>query len=115
MQLPPEMSPPQWRTLAKRVGALRVGLATIVLFLLPMALFRDSTSEGIGVIPSQVLPGVALIVIWVLPFDIVMSRVFVLGTDKPDHARYRCILWLNMILMAAMLVSWGPFFLSLLI
>lgn len=92
-----------------------MALAAIVLLLLPMALLRDSTSEGIGVIPSQVLPGVALIIIWVLPFDIVMSRVFVLGTDQPDHARYRCIVWLNVILLAAMLLFWGPFFLSLLI
>jgi hypothetical protein len=115
MQFPSETSPSQWRTFAKRVGALRLALGVIVLILLPMALLRDSSSEGIGVIPSQVLPGVALIVIWVLPFDIIMSRVFLLGTDKPDHARYRSIVWLNVILLVAMLVFWGPFFLSLLI
>ncbi len=102
------------RTWVQRVGALRVALTVIVLLLLPMALIEGPSDEGLWVIPSQVLPSVALIVIWILPFDMIMSRVFLLGSDRPDHARYRSIVWLDLALLAALLAFWGPFFFRLL-
>lgn len=114
MQESAEMTPalqPNW---VRRVGPLRVALAVIVLILLPMAVIRSPTSEGLWVIPSQVLPGVALIVIWVLPFDMIMSRVFLLGSARPDHAKYRSIVWLDLSLLMALLAFWGPFFVDLL-
>jgi hypothetical protein len=114
MQDSAETKPVPQRTWVQRVGALRVALAVLVLIMLPMAVIQGPSSEGLWVIPNQVLPGVVLIVIWVLPFDMVMSRVFLLGSDRPDHARYRSIVRLDLALLAALVAFWGPFFFSLL-
>ncbi len=102
------------RGLLERVGMLRLGLAALVAILLAMAFLDAPHHDGWWVIPTQVAPGLAFLVIWILPFDMIMSRVFLLGSDKPDRARYRAIISLDSILLLALLISWGPFFYSLL-
>ncbi len=100
--------------LAKRVGFLRVALALIVLLCLPMAFFPTPDPVGWQTIPSYVVPGIVVCIIWVLPFDILISRIFLVGSGALDYrARHRSIVILDLGMLIALVVFWGPFFVSL--
>jgi hypothetical protein len=101
--------------LARRVGALRILLAVVVLLCLPMAFFPSTDPVGWQTIPSYVVPGLVVCIAWGLPFDILMSRIFLLGSDATDYRhRHRSIVTFDLVLLAALLIFWGPFFVSIL-
>lgn len=100
--------------LLSRVGPLRVGLAVLVVLCLPLVFFANAEPVGWRIIPVYVAPTLVVILIWLLLFDLLMSRV--LMSEKPPEARgqYRLALRLDGALLFALLAFWGPFFYALL-
>ncbi len=102
-------------TWLRQVGVLRLAIATLVLASLPMSLLRSDSHEGLWIIPGQVMPGLVLLLLWSLPFDIIVSRVTILvGSVHPNPRKYRAVLFLDLAMIAALLLFWGPFFYRLL-
>ena len=98
------------------VGLLRIVIAIFVLLCLPMVFLSGASSTGWGLIPSQIAPALVVLLVWALPFDILMARVFMSQMeDEPERARYRRIIKLDTLLIVALLLFWGPFFLQLFI
>ena len=97
-----------------RVGPLRVALATIVLALLPMALMMDPGNKtGWAIIPTYVAPGLVVFIFWILPFDMLMAKIFMGGEGADDPAACRAVYKLDIAMMLGMLVFWAPFFVRL--
>ncbi len=97
-----------------QVGPLRVALATIVLALLPMALMMDpGNKSGWAIIPTYVAPGLVVFIFWILPFDMLMAKIFMGGEGADDPAACRAVYKLDIALMLGMLVFWAPFFVRL--
>ena len=97
-----------------QIGPLRVALATIVLALLPMALIMDpGNKSGWAFIPTYVAPGLVVFIFWILPFDMLMAKIFKGGEGADDPAAYRAVYKLDIALMLGMLVFWAPFFVNL--
>lgn len=100
---------------ARRIGALRIILGLVVVLCLPMAFFSSTDPVGWETIPSYVVPGLVVCIAWGLPFDILMSRIFLLGSDATGYRqRHRSIVMFDLGMLAALLIFWGPFFLSIL-
>lgn len=97
-----------------RAGFLRCALAVLVLVCLPLVFFSWEDDTGWRVIPVHVAPVLALLLMWILAFDMLMSRVFMGEQDDKHRDRYRTILKLDSVLLAALLLSWGPVFVALL-
>lgn len=113
----PESAPTQVTRagFARRVGSLRIMLAVVVLLCLPMAFFPSTDPVGWQTVPSYVVPGLVVCIAWGLPFDILMSRVFLIGSNAPEYRhRHRSIVMFDLGLLAALLIFWGPFFLNIL-
>ena len=99
--------------LLARLGPLRAGLAVFVLACLPLAFFAGREPEGWYILPVFVAPVMVVIFIWLLLFDMLMSRV--LAGEKPpaEQARLHFALRVDVVLLVALLLFWGPFFYSL--
>jgi len=111
----PELDSVRHDNLPRRVGFLRSALAFVVLLCLPMAFFSTAEPVGWETIPSYVVPGLVVCIVWALPFDILMSRIFLLGSGDPDYRhRHRSIVLLDLGMLIALLIFWGPFFLNIL-
>ncbi len=95
------------------VGPLRVGLSVFVLSCLPMAFFAKGGHEGWRVIPVQIAPVMVVIFIWLLLFDILMTRVMLADKPPAEHPRYRRAFLLDVSLLIALLLFWGPFYYGL--
>ena len=98
--------------LLKNLGALRLGLTTLVVVSLfavppphtPAELFWPE------IIPTLIAPAVAPLLFMVVALDLMMSRVMAAGEDEETRRRMRFISWWNLALIAALLALWAPFF-----
>lgn len=79
-----------------------------------MAFFADVEPSGWRIFPVYVAPVLVVILIWVLLFDLLMSRV--LMGEKSPQARlpYKMVMRLDGALLLAILLFWGPFYYGLL-
>ncbi len=96
------------------VGPLRIGLSVLVLSCLPMAFFAQGGHEGWRVIPVHIAPVLVVILIWLLLFDIMMTRILLADKPPAERPRYRRAFRLDMSLLFALLLFWGPFYYGLL-
>lgn len=100
-----------WMT---RVGPLRVLGAAIVAMCVALAPLSGLPGRGWALIPSAVAPGIAVFLIWALPFDMLMARLFSRDQGEVGAQRFRAVLWLDLVALAALIIAWGPFFVRLL-
>jgi hypothetical protein len=100
-------------SLIARVGVLRIAVASIVIAFLPFAFFNGERDLVLGVIATQVVPGLVLFMIWALPFDMIMARVFMIDKQGSERDRHKTVIKLDIGLLMALLVFWGPFFIAL--
>ncbi len=97
-----------------RIGPLRIALSVFVVACLPLALFTQEGHEGWRVIPVYIAPVMVIIFIWLLLFDMLMTRIMLAGKPPEEHPRYRTAFRLDVSLLLALLLFWGPFYYGLL-
>lgn len=91
-------------------GPFRVMLfgATLIMIVgAPFAL-GDTIYEDWRIIPTVVIPVLAVLVFFLLPLDFIMSWVFALG-DAERRARLRRMMWVEVALFAGLCAAWTPF------
>jgi len=98
----------------RQVGPLRMAVATLVFICLPFAFYPGDDEAGWRVIPVYVIPVMALMLIWVLPFDMLMSRVFMGDKEGDERDRYKIVIKFDAFLLVMLFLFWAPFFLNLL-
>ncbi len=74
----------------------------------------EAQISGFAVFTSVVAPAFYVIMLFVLPLDITMSRVFMGEAQGEEKLRYRFIIRLELVLLALMLLAWLPFIIKLL-
>lgn len=104
------------KQILSRLGVLRAMLVTIVLLLIIMGPISGGEPRigGFALFTSVVAPAFYVIMLFVLPLDITMSRVFMGEAQGEEKLRYRFIIRLELALLALMLLAWLPFIVKLL-
>lgn len=101
-----------WLTL---LGPVRACVALIALLCLPMVFLSGGEAyEGWRIIPDQVVPGLVVLIVWALPFDILMIKVFMSDQDEAAKARGRQVIRIDLLLIILLLLFWVPFFMRVL-
>ncbi len=100
--------------IAAHIGPLRVLVVVLGLLSLPCVFLGEVGTPPWDVIVGQVVPGLVLFMIWALPFDMLMARVFM--SDKPadEQLPYRWAIRVDLTLWLLLLAFWGTFFAVLL-
>lgn len=100
----------------QKLGPLRVVLFALVLLLIVIGPFSGTEKglSGIEVLTGIVAPAVYVIMLFVLPLDMLMSRIFMTDKEAAEQARLRFIIRLEAALLVLMLLAWLPFLLRLL-
>ena len=63
---------------------------------------------------TLVAPPLAVMMAFVVPLDMLMSRVYMTDKHGAERARYRRILAIEALALAALVAAWTPFFVDLL-
>ncbi|MGR6036348.1 MAG: hypothetical protein ACU4EQ_01095 [Candidatus Nitrosoglobus sp.] len=99
----------------KYIGPMRFALALFAFILMGMAPFSIGASfSGWGVVVGTVAPALTIIMLFALPLDIMMSRIFMTDTEGAERVRYWRIIGLELFLIIALIIAWRPFIARLL-
>ncbi len=101
--------------IAAHIGPLRVMVVMLGLLTLPCVFVGELDSVFWDVLINKITPGVVLFMIWVLPFDMLMARIFM--SDKPEATKvaYRTVIKVDLVLWLLLLAFWGTFFVILVV
>lgn len=104
-----------WGFIAK-LGELRTILILVVLLLIITGPFSGGPvqTSGFALLTTAVAPALYVIMLFVLPLDMTMTRVFMKESEGRERERYRSIIRLEAALLVLMLLSWLPFIVRLL-
>ena len=97
-----------------RIGPHRSALLILVLGCLPLAFFAYGDHDGWRVVPVYIAPVLVVIFIWLLLFDMLMNRVMIADKPPAERPRYRLAFRLDIALLLAIVLFWGPFYYAML-
>lgn len=99
----------------RQLGPLRVVLALLTLIAVVLAPSGEQPLDydGIGLFLTIILPTVAPLLLSGLLFDVLMSKVVMGDQDEAGRARLRIAIRTDFFLVLLLLLSWLPFFLSI--
>lgn len=106
-------NPSRGGRLITHLGVLRLFLAAMVLICLPMVFFASGEGRGWNTVPAYVAPVLVILMVWLLLFDMLMAAVLMGEHQGRARDRYKTILRIDTVLLVALLLFWGPFFIIL--
>ena len=113
----PPTARPRGRTqnLIQQMGVLRVVLvsAAIVDILVAPNPGTPVVYAGWALVTTLIVPVLAPILLQVLLLDALMGRVLMSSNQGAERARYRRIMIVNLVIAAALVVGWAPYFMAL--
>jgi hypothetical protein len=65
------------------------------------------------IIIIQIVPGLVLFLIWAIPFDMLMARVFMTDKTAAERSRYKTIILIDLLIWLLLVIVWGPVFTEL--
>lgn len=102
------------RGLLKDLGAMRAMLLALVIICMPLALWADAEPVGWGVMSAYIAPALAVLLVFVLLLDALMSRVFAIDMNEEERPLARLRIRADLLGVLAIFLSWGPFYYGLL-
>ena len=102
-------------TLFNSLGFLRICL--IMLGILDVLLSptpgTPAAREGIEIIPTLIAPAAAPIIIMVILFDALMSKIRSSDAQGEESKKFRHIMWTELAVVGFMIMGWLPYFLAI--
>lgn len=97
-------------TVISQLGPLRIALAVATLSLALLAPFAlgESQYHDWRILPTVVAPVFAVMLMFLIPLDMLMSWVFARG-DPARAARLGAVIRAEAVLLGILLLSWWPF------
>ena len=94
-----------------RVGTLRAMLFGLVVILILLAPFAGGkvVVAGWSMVTTLIAPTFYVILVFVLPLDLMMTWIFMSDKKGAERERFKRIIWLEVILLVLLLLSWAPF------
>lgn len=102
-------------TIFQSLGFLRISLLAIGLinvFVRP----EPGTSishQGLEVIPTLVAPAAAPIIIMVILFDALMSKIRSSDSTGEESKKFKTIMWVELAVVIFMMMAWLPYYLQI--
>ena len=102
--------------LVASLGALRVLLATLTIFVVACAPFSDGPTAHTGwrLLTTAIAPALFVMLVFLLPLDMMMSKLFMSAEQGAGRERLKRIIRVEVVLLLALLVAWGPLVVRLL-
>ena len=102
-------------TIFQSLGFLRISLLTLGVinaFLSPQP-GTAINHAGFEVIPTLVAPASAPIIIMVILFDALMSKIRASDSTGEESKKFKTIMWTELAVVAFMVMAWLPYYLAI--
>ena len=99
------------RSILGRLGPLRVMLVAAMAVVILAAPFADGTTHAHDwrLLPGVVAPTIMMMLVFAIPLDVTMARVFLSDADATERARLWFAIKVELLVYALMLMAWAPF------
>ena len=71
-----------------------------------------AVTQGPGVIATLIAPAAAPIIIMVILFDVLMSKIRASDASGEESKKFKRIMWAELLVVAFMVAGWLPYFLA---
>jgi hypothetical protein len=97
-------------------GTLRLGLLCITLLIIILSAFTDGNTymHDWRIVPSVLAPSIMMMLVFALPLEMTMTRVFITNAEPAEKRRLKNILKIEAIAYFLLIISWTPFFITML-
>ena len=72
-----------------------------------------AVTEGLEVIPTLIAPAAAPIIMMVILFDVLMSKIRASDAGGEESKKFKRIMWTELLVVAFMAAGWLPYFLTI--
>ena len=98
----------------KSLGTLRVLMMLTALACIVAAPFADGKTyvHDWRLLPSVIAPSVMMMLVFAIPLDVCMAKVFMSAADEHEKARLGRAISVELVVMVALVLSWTPFMLK---
>lgn len=95
------------------MNPLRKLLLAVTFAIAMIGPFLDGTAnvEGWRIFPTVIAPAIMLMLVFILPLDMTMARVFMTGADDSERQRLQTAIRMEAWSMVVLLIAWMPFYL----
>lgn len=102
-------------TLLNNLGFLRISLLLLGIFdtLIAPAPGTYPIKHGAEMLPTLVAPAAAPLIMMVILFDALMSKIRSSDASGEESKKFRHIMWTELAVVAFMLIGWLPYFLAI--
>jgi hypothetical protein len=99
----------------RSLGALRTLLMLASLACIVAAPFANGTTyvHDWRLVPSVIAPTIMVMLLFAIPLDICMARIFMSDTSDSERARLRRAIYIEVAMLGALALAWTPFMLKL--
>ncbi|MCZ6895437.1 MAG: hypothetical protein O7H40_15505 [Gammaproteobacteria bacterium] len=97
--------------LVGRLGILRLLLIMVALVIIAAAPFADGSSplHDWRLLPSVVAPSIMMMLVFAIPLDITMARIFMADADAAEISRLKFIIRTEIAVYVVLIGAWIPF------
>ena len=98
----------------KSLGTLRLLLMLTAVACIVAAPFADGKAyvHDWRLLPSVIAPSVMVMLVFAIPLDVCMAKVFMSDADAGEKARLGRAISVELVMMAVLVLSWTPFMLK---
>ena len=98
----------------KSLGTLRLLMMLTAVACIVAAPFADGKAyvHDWRLLPSVIAPSVMVMLVFAIPLDVCMAKVFMSDADAGEKARLGRAISVELVMMAVLVLSWTPFMLK---
>ncbi len=102
-------------TIFQSLGFLRISLLAlgVINSFLSSKPGTPINHESLAVIPTLVAPAAAPIIIMVILFDVLMSKIRASDSSGEESKKFKTIMWTELAVVAFMVMAWLPYYLAI--
>jgi len=98
----------------KSLGTLRALMMLSALACIVAAPFANGTTyvHDWRLLPSVIAPSIMMMLVFAIPLDVCMAKIFMTDADAGEKARLTRAIYIEIVIMVALVLSWLPFMLK---
>jgi hypothetical protein len=95
----------------KSLGTLRQLMMLSALACIVAAPFATGTTyvHDWRLLPSVIAPSIMMMLVFAIPLDICMAKIFMTDADTREKARLTRAIYIELVVMVVLVLSWTPF------
>ena len=103
-----------WMKWISNLGTLRLLMMLVAVMCIAAAPFANGATytRDWRLLPTVIAPSIMMMLVFAIPLDVCMARIFMTAADLDEQARLRHAIYVELVVLVALVLAWTPFMLK---